>query len=106
MRPVRNTPSNVPAPPIETTGAARSAIARKVQEVTADQGSHRAGDVRDRRRPSKREDHAHESRGERGNEHRHRDTDPGTICARLWTIAATMATPSSMRPRTLERRNR
>ena len=24
MRPVRNTPSNVPAPPIETTGAARS----------------------------------------------------------------------------------
>ena len=73
--PVRKMPSNVPAPPIEATGAPRPRDLVEVGEVGADQRAQPAGDIGERRRPLARQHQRRDRGGERRGEHRHRDAD-------------------------------
>lgn len=50
MIPLRNTPSKVPAPPIDTTPGPSSRSRGEVHQIGADKRAERAGDVRDRGR--------------------------------------------------------
>ena len=80
--PVRNTPSNVPAPPIDTIGAPEARDPPEIEEVGPDQGTHGARDVSNRRRPTECREQGDAGGDQRWRDHGHRDADPGTSSAR------------------------
>src|SRR5205823_8930012 len=97
MMPVRNTPSKVPAPPMETMGAPSSAILPRLRRsapirVPIDPDTYATGGAlrKARSRPTPAATSGGTSIGTAM-------PKPGTIRARLCTTAATIATPTSMR---------
>ena len=55
MTPVRNTPSKVPAPPIEATGAPRLRRAAEIEQIRANQHAEAAADIGERARRNRRD---------------------------------------------------
>ena len=72
--PVRKIPSNVPAPPIEATGAPEPLDLVEIEEVGADQGAEAAADVGQRRRVPARQQQCDDCR--RCRRHKYRERDP------------------------------
>ena len=73
--PVRNTPSNVPAPPIEAARHVGSDELAQIHQVGADQRAQTAGDIGQRRRVIARQQHGYDRRNDRRDEDRHGNPD-------------------------------
>ena len=65
MTPVRNTPSKVPAPPIEATGAPRLRKRAEIEQIRADQDAEAAADIGERRGEPARQHERDERRQQR-----------------------------------------